>query len=90
MSTAFPASLQLDDTHFAQALKQLRNQFARFRAVLDEIDRLAPPSSGESVAQKSVALGARLVEEYGHLASRILACAVVVAGNDVVVSAPGE
>ncbi len=88
MSTAFPASSQLDDNHFAQALEQLRDQVALVRALLDEIDGLAPPSGAVSAARSSAALGARLAEEYGRLASRILACPVAITGNDVVVSAP--
>lgn len=87
MSTAF---VRLEETHFPQTLRLLRSQVALVRALLDEIDRLAPMSDRESLAQKSVALGARLTEEYGRLAARILECAVTLTGKDDAGSGPGE
>jgi hypothetical protein len=80
MSTVF---VQFGEIDFPLGLGHLRNQAALVRALLDELDRVAPTGSKEPGVQKYAALGAQLAEELGRLGCRMLECAAAITGDDV-------
>jgi hypothetical protein len=61
---------------------RLRSHVAVVRALLDEIERLAPAVSSRSSSEAAVfkALGDQLAEEVGRLGSRMLECAAAMTG----------
>jgi hypothetical protein len=76
MSAAFN---RFDEKEFPQALMRLRNQAAVVRALVDDLDRVAPVVRGDPRDPELTVLGARVVEEFAHLACRLLECATVAA-----------
>jgi hypothetical protein len=72
MSTAL---LQFGQVDLWAALERLRAHAALVRALLDELDRLAPISERRPDAQRFVALSEQHVEELASLGCRIVECA---------------
>jgi hypothetical protein len=72
MSAAFVQPSELD---LPQALTRLRAHAALVRALLDELDRLAPLSARSSDAARLFAVGEQLAEEFGRLGCQIVECA---------------
>jgi hypothetical protein len=89
MSTVFfrPAQLEPQPT-----MRRLRNHAALVRALLDELDRVAPPAGAGLGVQQCVA--AQLAEEVARLGCRMLEYAAAIAVSDDVssdgVARPGE
>lgn len=71
---------QFFEPELPQALARLRIHAALARALLDELDRLAPPSARRANASRFVALGEQLAEELGRLGRQISECAMVING----------
>jgi hypothetical protein len=75
------AMLRFGEPEPRQALRRIRNQAALVRALLDEIERLAPAAEGCPMLAESV--GTQLAEEVWRLGSRMLECARTIAGEQV-------
>jgi hypothetical protein len=73
MATTF--FFQSGEIELPEEPARLRSHAALVRALLDEIERLAPVASGGSDAALFVALGDQLAEEVGRLGCRMLECA---------------
>jgi hypothetical protein len=67
------ALVRFGEIDFPQALRRLRNQAALVRALLDELDRVAP-AGGAHPAEARLALGAQLTEELRRLAFQMVEC----------------
>jgi hypothetical protein len=78
MSTA--AFFQSGEVQLPRALARLRGNAALVRALLDELDRVAPLSARSSEAAQFTALGGQLAEEVGRLGCRMLECAAAMTG----------
>jgi hypothetical protein len=72
--------VQVAEIEPERALKTLRNQAALVRALLDELERAAPPARGAGILQCAAA---QLAEEVGRLSRRMRECADAMAGADV-------
>jgi hypothetical protein len=72
--------LKLGEFPLPEALAQLRRHAAIVRTLVDQIDRLAPPSARSTEAARFTAVSAQLAEEFQRLGCRILECAAAMAG----------
>jgi|HubBroStandDraft_6_1064221.scaffolds.fasta_scaffold3200298_2 hypothetical protein len=79
MSTTVMRSGEMD---FRRALTGLRNQAALVRALLDELDRVAPAAGKGAEARDCVVLGAQLAEEFGRLGCQLVEWVATLAHND--------
>jgi hypothetical protein len=77
MSTAVS---QFDQVDLSAALERIRVHAALVRALLDELDRLAPISERRPDAERFVALSEQHAEELGRLGCRIVECAAAMTG----------
>jgi hypothetical protein len=69
--------VQVAEIEPERALKTLRNQAALVRALLDELERAAPPARGAAMLQCAAA---QLAEEVGRLSRRMRECADAMEG----------
>ena len=66
----------LDEIHFQGDLVRARSDAATVRALLDELDRIVPPTSARPHEDARLELCEQLVEELARLGCRLLECAV--------------
>jgi hypothetical protein len=78
MSVAF---FQSGEVQLPPAMAPLRSHAAVIRALLDELDRLAPLSARSGEAAVFNCLGEQLAEELRRLGSRMLECAAAMTGT---------
>jgi hypothetical protein len=76
-STTF---LKLGELSLPEALARLRGHAALVRALVDEIDRLAPPARSREAA-RFAAVSAQLAEEFRRLGCRMLECAAAMSDS---------
>jgi hypothetical protein len=75
------AFFQSGEVQLPPALAPLRSHAAVIRALLDELDRLAPLSARGGEPAAIACLGEQLAEELGRLGCRMLECAAAMTGT---------
>jgi hypothetical protein len=70
----------LGELHLRGSLARLRSHAATARSLLDELDRLVPPSGAGHEEGARLELQQQLAEELARLGCRLLECAATVTG----------